>query len=74
MIIKKFNKEKDYDRIIKFLRDNYNENKSMVSWLPERFDDLIYRIDTLYHGERGQERNIGIEVLQYKCYMVRLTN
>lgn len=57
MIIKKYNKEEDYDRIIKFLRDNYKENKSMVSWLPQRFDDLIYRIDVLYHDERGQERS-----------------
>lgn len=57
MIIKKFNKIEDYDRIIKFLRDNYNENKSMVSWLPQRFDDLIYRIDVLYHEERGKEKS-----------------
>ena len=57
MIIKKFNKEEDYDRVIKFLRENYKENKNMVSWLPQRFDDLIYRIDVLYHDERGKERN-----------------
>ena len=57
MVIKKFNKEEDYDRVIKFLRDNYKENKNMVSWLPQRFDDLIYRIDVLYHDERGKERN-----------------
>ena len=57
MIIKKFDRERDYDRIIQFLRDNYEENKSMVSWLPERFDDLIYRIDTMYSIERGKERN-----------------
>ena len=31
MKIKKFIKEKDYDRVIKFLRDNYRENKNMVS-------------------------------------------
>lgn len=57
MIIKKFNKEEDYDKVIKFLRDNYKENKNMVSWLPQRFDDLIYRIDVLYHDERGKEKN-----------------
>ena len=57
MKIKKYNKDVDYNRIIKFLRDNFNENKNMVSWLPERFDDLIYRIDTLYHDERGKERS-----------------
>ena len=57
MIIKKFNKEEDYDRVIKFLRDNYKENKNMVSWLPQRFDDLLYRIDVLYHDERGKEKS-----------------
>ena len=57
MIIKKFDEEKDYDKVIQFLRDNYKENQNMLSWLPQRFDDLIYRIDTLYHDERGKERN-----------------
>lgn len=57
MKIKKFDASKDYDRVIKFLRDNYKENQNMLSWLPQRFDDLIYRIDTLYHDERGKERN-----------------
>lgn len=27
----------------------------MECWLPERFDDLIFRIDTLYKVERGKE-------------------
>ena len=53
MNIKKFNKKEDYQRIIEFLRRNYAENKSMVSWLPARFDDLIFRVDTLYRDERG---------------------
>ena len=57
MKVKKYNKENDYDRVIKFLRDNYKENKNMASWLPQRFDDLIYRIDVLYHDERGKKRN-----------------
>ena len=57
MEVKRFNFEKDYNEVIKFLRDNYKENKNMVSWLPQRFDDLIYRIDTLYHDERGEERS-----------------
>ena len=57
MKIKKFNREEDYERIIKFLTDQYKENKNMVCWLPERFDDLIFRIDTLYHDERGLEKS-----------------
>lgn len=57
MKIKKFDRTDDYDRIIEFLRTNYKENKNMSSWLPQRFDDLIYRIDVLYHDERGNERS-----------------
>ena len=29
----------------------------MVCWLPQRFDDLIYRIDVLHHDERGLDRD-----------------
>ena len=29
----------------------------MVCWLPERFDDLIFRIDTLYSDERGWKQS-----------------
>ena len=57
MQIKKFNMNDDYERVIKFLRYNYIENRNMTSWLPQRFDDLIYRVDVLYHDERGKEKN-----------------
>lgn len=57
MIIKKFNKKEDYERVIHFLTNCYKENKNMICWLPERFDDLIFRIDTLYHDERGLEKS-----------------
>lgn len=53
MQVKKFKINEDYDRVIEFLRDNYNENKNISSWLPQRFDDLIFRVDTLYKDERG---------------------
>jgi len=57
MKIKKFNKEEDYERIIIFLTEQYKINKNMECWLPQRFDDLIYRLDTLYHDERGGEKS-----------------
>ena len=57
MKIKKFNKSEDYERIVRFLTEQYKINKNMVCWLPERFDDLIFRIDTLYHDERGLEKS-----------------
>jgi len=57
MKIKRFNRQEDYERIIKFLTEQYKSNKNMICWLPERFDDLIFRIDTLYHDERGLEKS-----------------
>ena len=53
MQVKKFKVNKDDDRVIEFLRDYYNENKNISSCLPQRFDDLIFRVDTLYKNERG---------------------
>ena len=55
MVVKKFNYEDDYERISEFLTNQYKKNKNMKCWLPQRFDDLIYRIDTLYKVERGLE-------------------
>ena len=55
MTVKKFEKIEDYEKISSFLTDCYRENKNMVCWLPERFDDLLFRIDTLYRDERGQK-------------------
>jgi len=57
MRVKKFKFEEDYQRVSKFLTEQYKINKNMVCWLPQRFDDLIFRIDTLYHDERGGEKS-----------------
>ena len=55
MNIKKFDYKDDYKRIIEFLSNCYKINKNMSCWLPERFDDLINRIDVLYRDERGKK-------------------
>lgn len=55
MTVKKFEIKEDYERVSGFLTDCYRHNKNMVCWLPERFDDLLLRIDTLYRDERGQK-------------------
>lgn len=52
MQIKKYTSA-DYERVARFLTDCYGENHAMTCWLPERFDDLIYRIDTLHAKERS---------------------
>ena len=55
MTVKQFEIKEDYERVSGFLTDCYRHNKNMVCWLPERFDDLLFRIDTLYRDERGQK-------------------
>lgn len=55
MKVKRYDKSVDYERVVNFLRERYWENKNMECWLPARFDDLVYRIDTLYKEERGNE-------------------
>ena len=52
MNIKKFEYEKDYSRVLDFLSNCYKSNKNMTCWLPQRFDDLVHRIDILYRDER----------------------
>ncbi len=54
MPVKKFNIENDYQKVKDFLTNCYKENKNMQCWLPQRFDDLIYRVDVLHRDERGQ--------------------
>ena len=48
MEIKKFDLEKDLNKLEDYLRCQYLENKNMTSWLPERLHDLIFRMDTQY--------------------------
>ncbi len=48
MEIKRFNKERDLERLEEYLRTEYLENRNMTSWLPERLHDLVYRMDTQY--------------------------
>ena len=55
MEIKSFDFNEDYERVSEFLSDCYKENKNMECWLPERLEDLIFRIDTLYKIERGKQ-------------------
>ncbi len=54
MNIKKFEYKQDYKRILEFLSECYKINKNMTCWLPERFDDLVHRVDILYRDERGK--------------------
>ena len=46
MTIKRFNKTEDFEKVETFLRNQYFKNRNMTSWLPERFHDGIYRMDT----------------------------
>lgn len=54
MKIRKFNMERDYLKLKDFLTECYLENQNMECWLPARYEDLIFRVDTLYRDERGK--------------------
>lgn len=54
MKIRKFNMERDYERVRNFLTECYLENHNMECWLPARYEDLIFRVDTLYRDERNK--------------------
>jgi mycothiol synthase len=44
---------KDYEKIIAFLREMYLLNRDQTCWLPQRWEDMEYRIRTL-HLDRGE--------------------
>ena len=47
IVIKKFDFKRDYEKCIQFLTDCYAENKNIQCWLPQRFDDFIFRIGAM---------------------------
>ena len=57
MQIRKFQPEKDLEKLETYLRNQYFENKNMTSWLPERLHDLIYRMDA-QHTDAGKEKSV----------------
>ena len=57
MKIKKFNLEEDFNRLEAYLRLQYLKNKNMTSWLPQRFNDLVYRINK-YEIHQGRKSSM----------------
>lgn len=51
MEIKRFDLKRDLTRLEDFLRAQYRENRNMTSWLPQRLNDVIFRLD-IQHLER----------------------
>ena len=51
--IKKFDFNQDYERCIQFLTDCYTKNKNMSCWLPQRFDDFIFRIGAMERHKKS---------------------
>ena len=56
MQIIKFRSNKDLHRLEGYLADRYLENHRVVSWLPERLHDLIYRVG-MQEEEDGREQS-----------------
>ncbi|MBP3704246.1 MAG: hypothetical protein J6I98_01820, partial [Clostridia bacterium] len=53
MEIRRFDMERDLTRLENFLRDQYRANHNMTSWLPQRLNDLIFRIDVQHLQKHG---------------------
>lgn len=53
MEIRKFDMQHDLARLEEFLRDQYRANHNMTSWLPQRLNDLVYRIDVQHLQKHG---------------------
>ena len=53
MRIKKFDMNTDFNRVEEYLRNRYFENENMTSWLPQRFNDLVYRLDSQHTDKPG---------------------
>ncbi|MBR2672136.1 MAG: GNAT family N-acetyltransferase [Oscillospiraceae bacterium] len=62
MKIRKFEKEKDLEELEKYLREQYSENRTPVTWIPERLHDLIYRVS-------AQETDDGREISAENIYL-----
>ena len=56
MDIRKFQLDRDLQKLETYLRNQYAANKNMTSWLPERLHDLLYRMDTQY-ANAGKEKS-----------------
>ena len=56
MQIRKFQPDKDLNKLEAYLRRQYRANRNMTSWLPERLHDLIYRMGA-QEVDGGRERS-----------------
>lgn len=57
MQIRKFQPEKDLEKLEAYLRNQYCRNQNMSSWLPQRLHDLIYRMGA-QEADGGRERSV----------------
>lgn len=57
MQIKRFQPDKDLQKLEAYLRNQYFWNKNMTSWLPERLHDLIYRMSA-QEADGGREMSM----------------
>ena len=55
---RKFELNRDLTRLEQYLRDRYFESRTELSWLPERLNDLVYRISAF---EADEEDPVSME-------------
>ncbi|MCB6784673.1 hypothetical protein LI156_21510 [Blautia producta] len=48
IIDRNYQKEQDYDKVLSFLRKEYKEDPHFPGWKAQRFEDMEYRLNTMY--------------------------
>ena len=48
IIDRNYQKEQDYDKVLSFLRREYETDPHYPGWKAQRFEDMEYRLNTMY--------------------------
>lgn len=74
MVTKRKFKASDYPRIIAFFREQYLINKNEDCWLPQRFEDMEYRVGVMVVDRGGDDWHKGIWLWEDDDKIVAIMN
>lgn len=62
MIAKRKYRNNDYRKVIKFLQEQYQINQNEDCWLPQRWEDMEYRVGVMVVDRGGEDWHEGISL------------
>lgn len=74
MITRRKYKNSDYNKIIKFLQEQYLVNKNEDSWLAQRWEDMEYRVGVMVIDRGGEDWHDGIYLWEDNNKLVAIMN